>query len=294
MDKLKKNLNAKLVTPLAVCVVAVFFFAVATGWQYMQILRKDLKINSLMSENKHLKKSLSSIDAELLEIKDTASDVRLFQKELAKVISDIDPNYSATFASRSEGKPSCAFDETVDFDHQAALQSANESILVLSNSQEKMRFDAAGLLGKAVSIREALEVTPSLIPISGGHISSEFGPRVDPITGVVKLHSGIDLAAPIGTPVYASADGIIKRATFDRELGNVIEIAHANAHVTTYGHLSEILVRHNARVKRGDRIGSVGNTGLRCAGAHLHFGVSKNGVRQNPRKFMLRSPQNVF
>lgn len=294
MDLKKKITTSRLVTPLKTCVVAIFFFMVATAWQYMQIVRKDHRISVLLTENETLKKDLLSIDEELLEIKDAASDVRVFQKELMKVMKDIDPNHSVKLASRSNAKPSCGFSDSEGIDHDEVLSSAKESIFFLSNTQEKLRFDAAGLLGRAVSIRDAFSTTPSMIPLNGGYISSEFGPRIDPITRTVKRHYGIDFAAPIGTPVYASADGVVKRATLDREFGNVVEIFHPSGHVTTYGHLSEILTKTNSQVKRGDQIGRVGNTGLRCVGAHLHFGVSKNGVKENPKKFLLTSPPNYF
>ncbi len=253
MDQTKKIINAKLVTPLKTCVAAIFFFVFAMSWQYMQIERKDHKISTLLTENEKLRKSLLSIDAELLDIKDSASDMRVFQKEIVKVMKDIDPKFVSFVSVKEQTKPNCGFADSVDIDHSALLQSAKESIFVLSNSQERLRYDAASLLGTAVSIRDAFETTPSLIPVSGGYISSDFGPRIDPITGVVKRHYGIDIAAPIGTPVYASADGIVKRATFDRSFGNVIEILHEDGYVTTYGHLSEMLTKNNSRVKRGQR-----------------------------------------
>lgn len=296
MELCKKHFHSKLITPFKLCLGAISFLALAISWQHAQLVRKDKRISTLLSENETLKKNLVSIDGELLEIKDAASDVRLFQKELIKVMKDIDQNYPITFASTSKApsKSSCGFSDSLGLDAAAAANNAKESIFFLSSSQEKLRYDTASLLGRAVSMRDILENTPSMIPVSGGYISSEFGPRIDPFTGLVKRHNGIDIGAPIGTPVYASADGQVLRATRDREFGNVIEVAHADGYVTTYGHLSELLTKKNARVKRGQEIGRVGNTGLRCAGAHLHFGVSKNGVKQNPRKFMISSAPNFF
>lgn len=296
MDLRKKNLHAKLLTPLKLCLGAMSFLALTLGWQQLQLARKDHKISLLLSENEILKKNLLSIDSELLEIKDTASDVRLFQKELIKVMKDIDHSYPITFATaaKSQAKPSCGFSDSLDLDAATVANNAKENMFFLSSSQEKLRYDTANLLGLAVSMRDVLENTPSMIPVSGGHISSDFGPRIDPFTGVMKRHNGIDIAAPVGTPVYASADGRVRRATMDKEFGNVIELEHANGYVTIFGHLNDRFIKKGDFVKRGQKIGTVGKTGRRCSGPHVHYGVSKNGAMQNPQGFLLSPPHNVF
>lgn len=291
---LKKNISTNLLTPFKVSIVFIFFFAIATSWQYTQIVRKNSKISTLLAENESLKKTLLSIDGELAEIKDAASDVRVFQKEIVKVIKDIDPKYATTFASRNNTKTNFGFSDSVTFDPHEVLKNTQESIFFLSNSQEKLRYDTASFLGQTLSIKSAMQSIPSMIPIKNATITSQFGPRIHPTTGQFKHHWGLDFAAAVGTPVYAAADGIVKRANFDSKFGNVVELIHDSGYQTTYGHLSEILTKRNAKVKRGDQIGFSGATGSLCSGAHLHYEVSQNGVKKNPNSFLWTKPPSFF
>lgn len=177
---------------------------------------------------------------------------------------------------------------------QQALRNANENIFKLSSSQQNLRFQTASLLGRAVSIRDILSKTPSMMPVGNGYVSSDFGVRLDPFTSAYKKHQGIDIAAPLGEMVVASADGRVKIATRNESYGNIIELEHVDGYATAYGHLSEILVRKNQLVKRGQEIGRVGKTGTRCQGSHVHFEVKKNGIRQDPKPFLVSSPPRFF
>lgn len=286
----KKSPRRQHLTPMKICLMTIFCLASALFWQNAVIKRNDHTIAGLLSENADLKKNLYLIDGKLSELRDTESDVRIFQRELVKVIKDIDESYPVSFASKSHTKSIHPIDDSFGCDVQEVAQNASESIFKLASSQQGLRFETASLLGRAISIRDILAKTPSMIPVNGGYISSSFGSRRDPFTNQIKKHHGVDIAAPVGTLVVASADGPVLTAAKNSDLGNLIEIQHADGYTTRYGHLSEIFVKKGQIVKRGQVIGSVGNTGLRCSGSHLHFEVSKNGVRQDPKPFMLSSP----
>jgi murein DD-endopeptidase MepM/ murein hydrolase activator NlpD len=289
MDIWKKNLNHRNFTPIKICLTAIVVMAVVSSWQQVRMSVKDRTIAKLMRENAALKNDLFSIDDQLVELKDTASDTRIFQKELIKVIKEIDQNYPINFGAHANHANSGS-GGLVAQNPQIALKNAGENILKLSSSQQNLRFQTASLLGRAVSIREILSKTPSMMPVGTGYVSSDFGVRHDPFTKEYKKHHGIDIAAPLGTPVVASADGRVKIAMRNRSLGNVIELEHDDGFATAYGHLSEILVRKNEFVKRGQEIGRVGKTGTRCQGSHVHFEVKKHGVRQDPKPFLVSSP----
>lgn len=123
-------------------------------------------------------------------------------------------------------------------------------------------------------------------PIEKARISSPYGYRLHPILGVVKKHSGIDYAAPYGTPVYAACDGIIKKRGYDNYSGKHVVVKHSNGYETVYAHLSSFEnVKIGEHILCGSRIGRVGSTG-RSTGAHLHYAVRKNGVYVNPAKAM--------
>ena len=130
-----------------------------------------------------------------------------------------------------------------------------------------------------------LASTPSIWP-TRGWVTSDFGTRIDPYTAERKMHEGLDIATPIGQPVYAPSDGTVVFAGTEGGYGKVLVIDHGYGVKTRYGHLSEILVHLGDRVGRGDKVALVGNTG-RSTGPHLHYEVRVNGVPENPRKFIL-------
>ncbi len=126
---------------------------------------------------------------------------------------------------------------------------------------------------------------PSRRPVDEMRLTSTFGNRADPFTGRRARHNGIDIPGPVGTPIYATADGTVGRAQRLGGYGNYVELEHGNAMQTRYGHLSQILVQPGQRVKRGDMIGLMGSTG-RSTGSHLHYEVRIAGAPVNPVPFI--------
>ena len=115
--------------------------------------------------------------------------------------------------------------------------------------------------------------------------TSGFGVRSDPFRGSAAMHAGIDLAAPLGTPVYATADGFVDRAEWAGGYGNLVEIDHGKGLQTRFGHLSRILVQPGQHVTRGMLIALMGSTG-RSTGSHLHYEVRIDGRAVNPVPFL--------
>jgi murein DD-endopeptidase MepM/ murein hydrolase activator NlpD len=129
---------------------------------------------------------------------------------------------------------------------------------------------------------------PSMQPVDNVRLTSTFGVRSDPFHGGAAMHAGIDIPGPVGTPVYATADGVVGRAGVAGGYGNLVTLDHGKGIETRYGHLSKILVEPNTRVRRGQLIGLMGSTG-RSTGSHLHYEVRIDGAAVNPVPFM----QNV-
>ncbi|WP_301750930.1 M23 family metallopeptidase [uncultured Erythrobacter sp.] len=129
---------------------------------------------------------------------------------------------------------------------------------------------------------------PSRMPLEGASLTSGFGMRTHPVLGGRRAHAGIDLAAPTGTPVYATADGVIGRADWYSSYGLYISINHGAAMETRYAHLSRLAVAAGDNVKKGDLIGYVGSTG-RSTGPHLHYEVRVEGLAVNPIPYMVES-----
>jgi murein DD-endopeptidase MepM/ murein hydrolase activator NlpD len=140
---------------------------------------------------------------------------------------------------------------------------------------------------KLDSLEHSVIAIPAIHPIHEAKLvfSSYFGVRSDPFKGTAAMHAGVDLPGPKGTPVYATADGIVDRAGRAGGYGNLVEIDHGKGIQTRYGHLSKILVEPNQRVKRGQEIGLMGSTG-RSTGSHLHYEVRIDGRAVNPIPFL--------
>jgi len=126
---------------------------------------------------------------------------------------------------------------------------------------------------------------PSREPVENISLSSDFGNRSDPFNGHKRMHQGIDIRGPLGTPVYATADGVVTRAQWANGYGNLVEINHGNGLETRYGHLSRLIAQPNERVRRGQLIGLMGSTG-RSTGSHLHYEVRIAGNAVNPLPYI--------
>ena len=133
--------------------------------------------------------------------------------------------------------------------------------------------------------QEILARTPSIWP-TNGWLTSKFGYRRSPFTGQREFHKGLDISAPTGTPIYASAGGKVVKVERDHGYGKNIMVDHGNGVVTRYAHLSKYAVKKGEGVKRGQLIAYVGNTG-RSTGPHLHYEVRVNGVPVNPLRYIL-------
>lgn len=126
---------------------------------------------------------------------------------------------------------------------------------------------------------------PASMPVSEGVYTSNFGWRVDPITGKSAMHEGVDFTAEVGTSIHSASAGVVVYADTHPQYGNMVEVDHGNDIVTRYAHASRLLVKVGQVVRRGDKIAEVGSTG-RSTGNHLHFEVRYKGMAQNPARFL--------
>ena len=155
----------------------------------------------------------------------------------------------------------------------AALQSQSDSLASILRTTQAGQ--TPGLSGHGIFLE----------PVPGAPITSPFGPRVHPIFGDVRMHTGIDFGAPEGTPIHAAADGTVVMAGPYGGYGNATVIDHGNGLATLYGHQSQLLVKAGDHVPRGQVIGLVGCTG-NCTGPHVHFEVRLNGTPVDPANYL--------
>lgn len=169
-------------------------------------------------------------------------------------------------------------DEPDDEAYSANVAPAPENREARAVFQAWKQFDTGMTASRGVNV-------PNRRPIEKMSLSSSYGMRVHPITGRVARHNGIDIPAPRGTPIYATADGSVGRAQVLGGYGNYVEINHDNGIQTRYGHMTRYTVRAGQTVRKGDVIGYVGSTG-RSTGNHLHYEVRIDGAPVNPMPFV--------
>lgn len=158
------------------------------------------------------------------------------------------------------------------------LNTTNKQLNQYSDSLSILENELLEFTLKSIKI-------PTILPVSGFGVGSGYGIRSDPFTGNTAFHQGIDFAAPIGTPIFAVASGVVVTVETHGGYGNMVEIDHGNNLITRYAHTSRFLVKVGDIVKRGQTIAQVGSTG-RSTGPHLHFEVLVNGEQQNPSRFL--------
>lgn len=173
------------------------------------------------------------------------------------------------------------------------LREAQAETLATGDKKFRELFASWVALDKAgpdAPVERTTVAIPSLVPVAGARMSSAYGMRRHPVRGGWRMHKGVDLAAPTGTPVYASADGMVGRADWFSSYGLFIRIDHGADMETRYAHLSKLAVAAGERVRKGDLIGYVGSTG-RSTGPHLHYEVRVGGVAVDPIPYMVdRTP----
>ena len=170
---------------------------------------------------------------------------------------------------------------------------ANQTALGTSDPEFRALNDSWGrIVGTASKVQVAV---PSINPVEVMKFSSGFGYRNAPTRGASRNHKGIDIPGPVGTPIYATADGVIGRAQWLGGYGKYVEINHGNAVQTRYGHLSAMNVVSGQTVRKGDILGYMGSTG-RSTGSHLHYEVRIAGEAINPTAFLspLTSESNIL
>jgi murein DD-endopeptidase MepM/ murein hydrolase activator NlpD len=156
------------------------------------------------------------------------------------------------------------------------------------------RSDKMGVLDSfLMDDRLARKTIPTTMPVEAGYYSSNYGYRLDPISGRSTFHTGVDIIASPGTPVMAAAGGVVSTSAFVPEYGNIVDVDHDNGLTTRYAHLSRSLVKVGDVVMKGQKIALVGATG-RVTGPHLHFEVREKGIPLNPNKFLSLGKHDVL
>ncbi|MCB2088328.1 MAG: M23 family metallopeptidase [Sphingomonadaceae bacterium] len=187
-------------------------------------------------------------------------------------------------------QPALANSSSASADVAAPIREAKGSPLSGGDEQFRQLFGSWESVGESSTAptTQTTVAVPSRMPLEGSRLTSNYGMRNHPVIGGRRAHKGVDLAAPTGTPVYATADGVISKAEWFSSYGLYISIEHGAKLQTRYAHMSKLAVASGERVKKGDIIGYVGSTG-RSTGPHLHYEVRVAGTAVNPIPYMVES-----
>ena len=165
------------------------------------------------------------------------------------------------------------------------LKNLFDEVDLSEAESSKKLSDFKNLMAELRKDNVKLRLIPDLAP-ARGRLSSTYGWRMSPFTGKDRMHLGLDIAAPMGTPIFATADGTVVRTAVTEDYGRMLEIQHTNKLLTRYGHTSMVYVKEGQKVKKGDIIAAVGSTG-RSTGPHVHYEIEINGKKVDPETYIV-------
>jgi murein DD-endopeptidase MepM/ murein hydrolase activator NlpD len=242
------------------------------------------EVFALIQENRHNESQLKEFNHRLEEIEGRFDALSKHKLELMTMYGIENENdRSGMFGI---GGPAPEDSDTLTWEKRYGFLD-HDVMKEMDRLQYRMKGELLGL-NDLLSIVEGqadrINSTPSIRPTKG-FFCSGFGFRRDPITRAIRMHNGIDISNKIGTPVYASANGVVLFTGVESGYGNMITLDHGYGITTNYAHLNDILVREGDMVKRGDKIGTIGMTG-RAIGPHLHYEVRINGMPIDPTRYI--------
>lgn len=283
-EKLEVPLRVKLlrifgfVAAAVVTAILISFFAFRfVGSPNEKLLRND---------NERLRLEYAKLDQELETLSDQMKELEKRDNNVYRSIFEANPIPDSARAKELEDQKELA--TIMSMNNTQLVNSITRTISNL-NGRIKVQNASYNEIDGLIRNKEALlSHTPAIQPVSNkdlSRIASGFGYRIDPVYKTIKMHAGLDFAAPQGTPIYATADGTVSTSgNTGNGYGNHVIIKHGYGYETLYGHMVKVKARAGQAVKRGEVIGWVGSTG-KSTGPHCHYEVHKNGNKIDPVYF---------
>ncbi|HRO44531.1 M23 family metallopeptidase [Agriterribacter sp.] len=298
MKKIKYYYNTnslryeKLVTPLRVKLLRILGFlagAIVTALIIVVIAFRVIdspKEMLMRQENERIKDDYRLLNNKVKSIQQQMAELEKRDNHVYREIFEANPIPDSARAKRMEKQQEAQLAESME-DNELAYSIA----ATLDKMMNRIAFQKKSYQDIEAMIRDKekmLAATPAIQPVSNkdlSRVASGFGYRIDPVYKTVKMHAGLDFAAPQGTPIYATADGVVRLAgNTGNGYGNHVIINHGYGYETLYGHQYRIKAKVGQKVKRGELIGWVGSTG-KSTGPHLHYEVRKNKRHIDPIYF---------
>jgi murein DD-endopeptidase MepM/ murein hydrolase activator NlpD len=253
---------------------------------YIQVRKKTFELSQLRQQTREQRSKIHFFASKIEDLEKQLSKLKDFDKRI-RIIANLEKSQETTaFMGMGGPSPSDVRERLKTENNEMGLAQQMRTDIERLESEATSQEESLSELEKLLqSKREMLAHTPSIWPVHGW-VTSGFGFRTNPFTGLNQMHEGLDIANRIGTPVIAPADGIVSDTGKDSAYGNVIVISHGFGINSRFLHLSKIFVSPGHRVKRGDKIAEVGSTG-KSTGPHLHYEVRVNGIPVNPVRYIV-------
>ncbi|MCK5541358.1 MAG: M23 family metallopeptidase [Desulfobacterales bacterium] len=290
-----KELNVPQYIAYLFFLIIFFIFSglLYTGFDYYKLKSNSLNNYFLSNQISDQKNEIQSQRKQIQNFAETITDLKTQVKNLCifenrvRLIADIGQSTDSGGLIGIGGIPNIDLDYNLepDLKHNNLIREMHEQVKQTNLAVIKQTQDFEELIKELHKKKNILAATPSVKPVHGW-ISSNFGYRRSPFTGLNEFHSGLDIANKKGTEIIAPANGKVSYAGQKLLIGNLITIDHGHGIVTKFGHLDKLFVNFGQNVKRGDVIGLMGNTG-RSTGPHVHYEIRINGAPVNPRKYIL-------
>lgn len=261
--------------------VIVVGFAFMLTWLHFFPSSRE---KQLMDENKTLRNQYKSLNSRIGSLEKVVEDLSDRDNNIYRMVFESEPIPNSVRNGGFGGVNRYAEIESIPNMELVVKTNKRMDVLMKKIYIQSLSFDT--IVDKAKNKQEMLQHIPGIQPLKTYKYVSGFGTRMHPIYKTLRTHTGIDLVAPTGTKIYATGDGVVTSAKFERGYGKAIVINHGYQYQSMYAHCSEILVHQGQKVKRGEVIGLVGNTGV-STGSHLHYEIIKGGQKVNPVNYFL-------
>ena len=281
----KMNLSSTLVKGVSVVIMGLILIMMYFTYDYIHIRREQVELKHLKQANAEQKKQIEGLVTKVDRFASKMEELKQFDKKI-RIMANLETRRDREQLLGIGGPVSeeKRLRSQMAADEKAMIDGVRRQVDRLTDEASSREKSFAALLALLKEKKSLLAATPSVWPVKGW-VTSEFGRRASPFGNGQEFHKGIDIATKHGRVIQAPADGVVVEVAHLQDVGRMIRINHRHGISTFYGHLSKTLVRPGATVRKGERIGHVGNTG-RSTGSHLHYAVMFNGVPVNPRKYL--------
>ena len=263
--------------------VVVIFATLYVVYDYASIKRDRAELARLRSQTKEQSQQLHDLGLKIDEFSDRMEELRQVDRKLRVLAYETGHGKKLQLGIGGPDNEN-RINNLLNKDHDKIIAGMRKGIEKLNEDATEREKSFNELLVFLHEQKSILASTPSLWPVTGW-ITSEFGARQSPFRSGVEFHKGLDISTRFGKEIIAPADGLVVGSGYDSQDGNFLKIDHGHGFATAYLHLSRMAVKQGARVKKGQIIGYVGDTG-RSTGSHLHYSVLVNNIQVNPRRYL--------